>query len=323
MLRLSLVALLTMLPLISVAQTIFNQNLSLPAGSGQLQASLMLPKSSSPIPVALLIAGSGPTDRNGNNPYGGHSDSLKLLAQGLARAGVASVRYDKRGVAASTSVAPDERELTVEAYVDDAVAWGQLLQADPRFSDLVLIGHSEGALIASLAAPKLEAKALISIAGSGRPIDQVLHEQLSYRLPKTLLARSEQILNGLKQGQLQTDIPSALNALFRPSVQPYLISLFAYDPVQALANARTPTLIIQGDKDIQVTVQDALTLSQALPEAGVALVPGMNHALRIVSHDHQPLVGYNEPKQPLANQLMQAIAAFLQDQGILPGSRNR
>jgi hypothetical protein len=134
---------------------------------GTLHGSLMLPATTQPAPVALLIAGSGPTDRDGNNPAGGNNDSLKRLAIGLAERGIASLRYDKRGVAASRAVAPREEQLSVEAYVADAVAWGQLLKADPRFSQLILLGHSEGALIAALAAADAGADALVSVAGIG------------------------------------------------------------------------------------------------------------------------------------------------------------
>jgi len=169
--RALLILLLLTMPSFSQAQTLLNQTLNLDTGNGVLQGSLLLPKSEQPVPVALLIAGSGPTDRNGNNPAG-HNDSLKRLAQGLARQGVASLRYDKRGVGASLAAAPNERDLSVDAYVSDALAWSARLKGDPRFSELILVGHSEGALIASLAAPKSGAAALISIAGSGRPIDE-------------------------------------------------------------------------------------------------------------------------------------------------------
>ena len=104
--------------------------------------------------LLLIIAGSGPTDRDGNNPADGHNDSLKKLAQNLARHGIASLRYDKRGVAASRTATPDERDLSVERYVADAEGWAGLLRDDPRFDRLILIGHSEGALIASLAAAR-------------------------------------------------------------------------------------------------------------------------------------------------------------------------
>lgn len=176
--------LLSLLLFTGLAQaTILQRPISLDTGHGELYGSLLLPKSEQPVPVVLIISGSGPTDRDGNNPDGGRTDSLKRLAWVLARHNIASVRYDKRGVAASLAATPDERNLTLDAYVADAVAWGNKLKADPRLGRLIVLGHSEGALIASLAAPQLDAAGVISIAGTARPVDQVLRQQLSYRLP--------------------------------------------------------------------------------------------------------------------------------------------
>ena len=317
--RALLLLLMLTMPSFLQAQTLLNQTLALDTGHGVLQGSLLLPKSEHPVPVALLIAGSGPTDRNGNNPAG-HNDSLKRLAQALARQGVASLRYDKRGVGASLAAAPDERDLSVEAYVDDAVAWSARLNGDPRFSQLILIGHSEGALIASLAAPKSGAAALISIAGSGRPIDEVLREQLQGRLPPALLATSFFLIDELKAGRTHTEVPEPLQVLFRPSVQPYLISLFAYDPAEAFAAAGVPALIVQGRHDIQVGVEDAEALRRAKPDARLELVDGMNHVLRIVPASAAQLTSYDDPDLPLARGLLQAIQRFLIDNGVLPSS---
>jgi len=311
--------LLTMSPSFLQAQTLLNQTLNLDTGSGVLQGSLLLPKSDQPVPVALLIAGSGPTDRNGNNPAG-HNDSLKRLAQGLARLGVASLRYDKRGVGASLPAAPNERDLSVEAYVDDALAWSEKLRNDSRFSELILIGHSEGALIASLAAPESGAAALISIAGSGRPIDEVLREQLQGRLPPALLATSHYLIDQLKAGRVQAEVPEPLQVLFRPSVQPYLISLFAYDPAEVFAAVDIPALIVQGRHDIQVGIEDAEALQRAKPDARLAMVDGMNHVLRIVPADARQLASYDDPDLPIARRLVQDIQRFLQDNGMLPAS---
>lgn len=280
---------------------------------------MLLPKSERPLPVALLIAGSGPTDRNGNNPAG-HNDSLKRLAQGLARQGVASLRYDKRGVGASLAAAPDERDLSVEAYVSDALAWSERLKGDPRFGELILVGHSEGALIASLAAPRSGAAALISIAGSGRPIDAVLREQLQGRLPPALLATSHYLIDELKAGRTHADIPEPLQVLFRPSVQPYLISLFAYDPAEAFAAVNVPALIVQGRHDIQVGIDDAEALHRAKPDAELALIDGMNHVLRIVPASAAQLASYDDPDLPLARGLLERIQRFLNDNGMLPAS---
>lgn len=293
------------------ARTILHRPIELATPSGVLYGSLLLPKSDNPVPVALLIAGSGPTDRNGNNPAG-RNDSLKRLAEALAKRGIASMRYDKRGVAASRTAAPDERTLSVEGYVADAAAWGRKLRADPRFSRVILIGHSEGALIASLAAEQAGSTALVAIAGSGRPIDRVLLEQLRTRLPPPLLAFSAALIEELKAGRTHERIPQSLEVLFRPSVQPYLVSLFRQDPAMAFARLRIPALIIQGRHDIQVGMGDAEALKAAKPDAELLPIDGMNHVLRIVPADmRSQLSSYNNPELPLASTLGQAIGDFI------------
>lgn len=296
------------------AESLLQRPVDLPTTTGELHGTLLLPKRTLPLPVVLLIAGSGPTDRDGNNPAG-RNDSLKRLALALAERGIASVRYDKRGVAASRDAAPDERMLSVEGYVADAAAWGRKLKADPRFSRLVLIGHSEGALIATLAAELAGADALVAIAGSGRPIDQVLLEQLRSRLPQPLLAYSRALIGDLKAGRTREDIPDPLQILFRPSVQPYLITLFRQDPAAAFARLRIPALIVQGTRDIQVGVADAEALKRAKPNAELALIDGMNHVLRIVPADlRRQLASYDEPDLPLAQELEQVVGDFVMRQ---------
>jgi pimeloyl-ACP methyl ester carboxylesterase len=279
---------------------------------GTLFGTLLKPAGEPPHTVALLIAGSGPTDRDGNNPEGGMNDSLKRLAQSLAKQGIASLRYDKRGVAASRAATPNEQDLSVEAYVNDAIAWSHLLRQDPDFRNLVLIGHSEGALIASLAAPEAQASSVVSLAGTGRPIDQVLREQIATRLPPALRAQSNTILDQLLAGQTTEQVPEQLQVLFRPSVQPYLISLLRQNPAEAFARLRIPALIVQGSHDIQVSIEDALALSAAKPDAEQILVSGMNHVLRITKADLQSqIASYNNPKLPLAAGLGETIGQFI------------
>ncbi|SFH31077.1 alpha/beta hydrolase [Pseudomonas sp. NFACC45] len=297
----------------SLAQaTVLQRPISLDTGNGELFGSLLLPKSDAPVPVVLIISGSGPTDRDGNNPEGGRNDSLKRLAWVLAKHNIASVRYDKRGVAASLAATPDERNLSVEAYVADAVAWSRKLTADPRMGPLILLGHSEGALIASLAAPQANAAAVISLSGSARPIDQVLRQQLSSRLPPPLMARANELLDSLKAGRLDQNVPPQLQVIFRPSVQPYLISLFRQAPAQAFAALKMPALIIQGSHDIQVSVDDARQLQAAKPDAELALITGMNHVMRIVPKEmKEQLASYKNPNLPLAAELGTKILGFI------------
>lgn len=300
----------------AAAPTVLQRPISLVTDDGTLQGSLLLPRSDTPPPVVLIIAGSGPTDRDGNNPAGGRIDNLKRLALLLANNRIASVRYDKRGVAASLAATPDERNLTLDAYVADAVAWGKLLKHDTRLGPLIVLGHSEGALVAALAAPQLDPAGVISLSGSARPVDQVIRQQLADHLPPALLLRSNEILDHLKAGQVDADVPRPLEGIFRPSVQPYLISLFRADPSAAFARLKMPALIIQGTHDIQVGVADAQLLKKAKPDAQLTVIEGMNHVMRIIPKDvKEQLESYNDPQLPLAAELGQRIVRFIDGLG--------
>ena len=314
MLRILFLA-LTLLPFLAQAASpsVLLRPIELVTSSGTLYGSLLLPKSDKPVPVVLIIAGSGPTDRNGNNSFGGTNDSLKKLAWRLAQNNIASVRFDKRGVAQSLPAAPDERMLNLDQYVSDAVAWGHLLKNDPRFGKLFVLGHSEGALIASLAAPRMDASGVISIAGTARPVGQVLREQLQRNnLPSALLQRSFELIHSLENGRTDNNVPADLEVVFRPSVQPYLISLLRHDPTAAFAALKMPALIVQGTHDIQVDVNDARLLKAAKPDAQLQLVDGMNHVMRIVPMDiKRQIQSYNDPNPPLSRELERAIVQFI------------
>ena len=297
----------------AAAPSVLLRPIELDTPTGTLYGSLVLPKSDKPVPVVLIIAGSGPTDRNGNNTQGGRNDSLKKLAWHLAQNNIASVRFDKRGIAESRPAAPDERTLNLDQYVTDAVAWGNKLKADPRFADVFILGHSEGALIASLAAPGMDAAGVISIAGTARPVGQVLREQLQRNnMPPALLQRSFELIHALESGRTDDNVPEALHVIFRPSVQPYLISLLRYDPAKAFAALKMPALIIQGTHDIQVDVNDARLLKVAKPDADLALIDGMNHVMRIVPMDiKRQAQSYNDPNQRLSSELGDKIVRFV------------
>lgn len=313
MLRLTALLLLLCSTLASAAApTVLQRPIELNTGNGVLYGSLLLPQQDTPPPVVLIIAGSGPTDRDGNNPAGGRIDNLKRLALLLAGEHIASVRFDKRGVAASQPATPDERNLSVEAYVADTVAWAHKLKADPRFGPLILLGHSEGALIATLAAEQAGASAVISLSGSGRPVAEVIREQLAQRLPPAQLAQGTALLDSLQAGQTSLNVPVPLRQVFRPTVQPYLISLLRQDPAAAFAQLKVPALIIQGRNDVQVDVADAELLKSAKPDAQLVLIDGMNHTLRISPRDISgQRETYQNPELPLARELGQRIVAFI------------
>jgi pimeloyl-ACP methyl ester carboxylesterase len=296
------------------------QPVTLETQTGKIEGTLMLPSSGNKVPVALIIAGSGPTDRDGNTTTpAGRRDSYKMIAQALADAGIASIRYDKRGIAASLPAAPAESEMRFDTYVDDASAWISKLKGDTRFSSITVIGHSEGSLIGMVAAQRANADAFISVSGAAHSVGAILRKQLAGKLPPPLAAESERILASLEHGELAREVPPALAAFYRPSVQPYLISWMRYVPAERIAALKIPTLIVQGDTDIQVGVEEAQALKAAKPDAVLAVIPGMNHVLKLVPADmQQQLASYNNPALPLAPQLAKTILDFLHSAHVAP-----
>ena len=299
--------------LFSTCQLVRAEPVSLVTPSGTLFGSLEMPAKKSPCPVALILAGSGPTNRDGDTlATGGENDSLRLLAEGLAARGIASVRYDKRGVAASAPAATSEADLRFETYIDDAVLWGRQLQRNRRFSRLVIIGHSEGSLIGMVAARRLNAAGFISIAGAGSAAGQIILQQLRPQLPPDLMQQAETLVRELNAGKTTETVPEGFAALFRPSVQPYLVSWFRYDPAQEIAKLTMPVLIAQGTTDLQVSLQDARLLAKAKPDARLLLIEGMNHVLKTIAGDQVAQAKtYTDPAFPVAPALIQATSQFI------------
>ncbi len=284
--------------------------LNLETGSGNLAATLLLPLTKKKMPVALIIAGSGPTDRDGNNTMM-KNNSLKLLASGLAEHGIASLRYDKRGVAASKGAAIKEADLRFDDYITDAKLWVDLLVKDKRFKNIIIIGHSQGSLIGMVACQQEGVNKFISIAGPGRPLAATLREQLAAQ-PPIVLEMAEPILKELEQSRTTEDVPPGLYTIFRPSVQPFMISWLKYDPAVELKKLQIPILIVQGTTDIQVATVDAEILAVANSEAKLSLIEGMNHVLKEVEIDRQKNIAtYNNPELPLAKGLMDQISNFI------------
>ncbi len=291
--------------------------ITLDTPTGQLAGTLELPAGADKPRVALLIAGSGPTDRDGNSSMiPGRNDSLKLLAAGLADAGIATVRYDKRGIGGSHAAGSAESALRFEMFVDDAAAWIARLKADPRFASVAVIGHSEGSLIGMLAAQKADAAAFVSIAGIADGASTLMRKQLEGKLPPELEKESERILVSLESGVVVDPVPPALATLFRPSVQPYLISWFKYVPAQRIAELTMPVLVVQGNTDIQVEVVQANRLHGARSGAKLEIIPGMNHVFKHVrAVPELQVASYGDPSLPVSPLLVKSIADFLHQGG--------
>ncbi len=276
--------------------------------TGDIYGTLTTPKKYDKIPVALLIAGSGPTDRDGNNPYAMNA-GLKKLAYALVDNNIASVRFDKRAIGESKGAAKSEIDLRFDDYVNDAKDWVNLLKADQRFSKLIIIGHSEGSLIGMIAAAK--ADKFVSIAGAGRSADIIIKEQLG-KQPQSIQDLAFPIIDSLKSGVLFADPDPMLASLFRPSVQPYIISWFAKDPQAEIKKLSIPILVIQGTNDIQVSEEDAKLLVASNPKAKLVLIKNMNHIFRIIEGDAEANIAtYNKSSLPISDEMVKSIISFI------------
>lgn len=290
--------------------TVTETTFVLHTANGDITGTLTVPDSiGGKIPVALIIAGSGPTDRNGNNPMM-KNESLKLLAYGLAANKIASLRFDKRGLGESRAAFTSEADLRFDDYINDARGWIDTLKKDARFSKVVVAGHSEGSLIGMIAALK-RADGFVSIAGAGRSADKILKEQLASQ-PAMVKDSSYPIIDSLVLGKTVQKVPKMLFALFRPSVQPYMISWFHYDPQTEIKKLTIPVLILQGTNDLQITVEDANLLAKSNTKAQLALIKNMNHIFRIVEGDRKEnLATYITSTNPISEELVTTIATFV------------
>ncbi|HNW99389.1 MAG TPA: alpha/beta hydrolase [Bacteroidales bacterium] len=284
---------------------------------GEIKGTLTLPKNKNNIPVVLIIAGSGPTDRNGNSPLlGVNTNSYKLIAEKLQKNGIASVRFDKRGIGESKDTTFKEKNMRFENYIDDVKAWIEFLSKDNRFNKIIIAGHSEGSLIGMVASvdnPKVNA--YISISGAARSIDEILKEQLALQ-PQSLKDLAFPMMDTLKKGDTLTNVPKYLYSLFRPSIQPYMISWMKYNPQEEIKKITVPVLILQGSTDIQVSESEANLLSTANPAAKKIIIKNMNHVLKdcdFIDKQKQMTTIYSNPKLPLNKIFVKEMISFIKE----------
>ncbi len=281
--------------------------------TGTLYGTLDLPPRPGPWPVVLLHPGSGPTDRDGNQ-RAMKNDSLKLLGEALAARGVACLRVDKRGVGASAKALEKEEDVRFEHYAADAAALVTLLRGDRRFTRVGFVGHSEGAVVGALAGWSVKLDAFVSLCGPGRRLSDVIRDQVKGRLPADLADKNEAILKALEAGTTVADVPTSLAALYRPSVQPYIISLFKHDPAELVGRLDCPVLVVTGTTDLQVPRADGERLAAAKTGTRHVSVKEMSHVLKQTAEMRLPVQAatvYVDPTRPLHPALAGLLAGFL------------
>jgi pimeloyl-ACP methyl ester carboxylesterase len=267
--------------------------------------------------AVLIIPGSGPTDRDGNNPLGIRASTYRLLAEGLAKEGISSLRIDKRGMFGSAAAVADPNAVTIADYAGDARRWSTILQERTGASCIWLLGHSEGGLVALAAAKDAtDTCGLILVAAPGRRLGEILREQLHANPANApILDQADVAIDRLEAGQRvdAATLHPALLPLFRPEVQGFLIDALSYDPAALLTGYTKPVLILQGGRDLQISVHDAQRLQAAKPDAELRVVADANHVLKTVAGDNRAanIATYSTPDLPLAADITTTIAQFI------------
>lgn len=272
-----------------------------------IDGSLIVPNSGSD-QLAIIIGGSGPTDRDGNQNFM-KTNNLKKLAQQLAQNGIATFRYDKRIVKQIKTNAVDPN-IKFDDFVSDAIDVVQYFKTEQKFEHLYIIGHSQGSLIGMLAAQQ-NVDGFISLAGAGQSIDAVIIDQVQKTAPM-FFEDTKRAFEVLKSGQTTTDYPPALASIFDSSVQEFMMSWMIHDPAAVITKLDIPILLINGTKDLQVNIAEAELLHDASEQSELKLIDNMNHVLFIISGDDQENAkSYNDQSGKISETLVQDIVEFI------------
>lgn len=273
-----------------------------------IEGSLLLPESGQSDYLAIIIAGSGPTDRDGNQNFL-KSNNLKKLAKSLAQEGIASFRYDKR-IVKQIRKGNVDKNIMFDDFVTDASSVIDYFYDKKQFKSIYVIGHSQGSLVGMMALSEKSA-GFISLAGAGQSIDIVITDQIEKMAPG-LTEDAKKTFEVLKKGETTTDYPPALASVFNIDTQPFITNWMQYKPKEIISKVETPILIINGTKDLQVSVEEANQLKDANPKAELKIIENMNHVLFIIEGDDlENSKSYNESFRPISTELVETISRFI------------
>lgn len=298
------------IPFLTFAHGSDEFEIGIDANGIKLSGTLTMPAhSNSAIPLVIIIAGSGPTDRDCNGP-GFKSDAYKKMASQFALNGIATYRYDKHGIGKSIAKNMKEEDMSFDVMIEDAKAVIANFEKDARFNKITIVGHSEGSLVGMKAVN--ESCKYISLAGSGFPISETLKEQLKGKLG-TMENATYAKIDSLQKGKTVSNNLAGLESLFRPSVQPFFISWMALNPTAEIKKLKCPILILNGTKDLQVAAKNAVALKKANPSSKMVIIPNMNHLLTEIESDKNEdnLASYQKPELPISKKMMDEMILFI------------
>ncbi|MCF6308144.1 MAG: alpha/beta hydrolase [Flavobacteriaceae bacterium] len=271
---------------------------------------LLIPTNTNKIPLAIIIQGSGPTDRDGNQPNL-KNNSLKFLAEGIYKNNIATFRYDKRLVKLILEGNFNESDIDFNDFINDSKVVSNYFKNDNRFSEIIIIGHSQGSLVGMITAQENHITKFISIAGAGQEIDDVIVNQLEKQSP-ALKDNARQSFDDLRVNGVSQNYSAQLATIFRPSLQNFMFSWMQYNPQIEIAKLSIPVLIINGDKDIQVQVSEAELLKNAAPTSQLEIIPLMNHIFKEIKGEYlENIQSYNKEDLPVMPVLIETVSDFI------------
>lgn len=273
-----------------------------------IDGTLLIPTDIEKPNLAIIIAGSGPTDRNGNQNLL-KNNSLKKLAEGLSKEGIATFRYDKRIVKQIRRNNVD-MNIRFDDFIIDAISILEHFKNSDAFNKVYIVGHSQGSLVGVVAA-KQGADGFISLAGAGKPIDEVIIDQVTNTAP-IFTDDTKRVFSILKDGKTTTDYPRALESIFNLDTQPFMMSWMSYNPQEEIRDLEIPILIINGTKDLQVSEEEANLLHSANSNSTLKIIQKMNHILVPIEGDTlENSKSYNESQRKISEELIKTIVSFI------------
>ena len=275
---------------------------------GPIEAILTVPPGIDHPPVALIIAGSGTTDHDGNGPQVKPA-TLKKLSEQLVARNIATLRYDKRGAGGWKPEFGRPEDFRFKDFVDDAVSLVNYLRSSGKFSNIIVIGHSEGGLVGILTARRVPIDRLVLLVTAARKQGDLVKSQLEKTIPPEMYAPIAKAIDAIMAGQIVDPPPPGLG--IAPAMQPGIASAFNEDPIEPLKQIVAPTLIIGGGRDRQVARVDFAALSAASPVAKTLWLPDMNHVLVDVTDEADDIKAYNEAARPLDPAMIDAVTGFI------------
>lgn len=256
--------------------------------------------------LVIIIAGSGPTDRDCNSAMGSKTDAFKKLAAFLTEKSISSFRYDKRGIGKSTKV--DETGMTLNTFAEDASSIASHFKKD--FQKIILLGHSEGALLGSMIAERNHVDAFISVSGTSISFDKILLDQMA-KYPK-IMPELEKHINEIKAGQELSEVHPIIKSMFRASIIPFLSSAFKIDPYEEMSKVTKPSLIVGGKCDLQVPPNHAESLKASNKNSELLVIENMGHVLANLEEDcGNAQVAYNAPEMELNPSFAEGVYNFI------------